>query len=79
MMCLYHFVTNERFAFFAQGKWAPRKIENPAYFEDETPYFSLTPIVAVGFELWSMNENIFFDNIIITSELAIANNFARNG
>ena len=62
-----------------QGKWAPRKIENPAYFDDETPYYSLSPITAVGFELWTMSENIYFDNVIIASELAIANNYAREG
>ena len=62
-----------------QGIWEPRKIPNPAYFEDETPFFSLTPIAAVGFELWTMSEGIFFDNIIVTSELAIANNYARDG
>ncbi len=62
-----------------QGKWAPRKIDNPAYFEDDTPFFSLIPIAAVGFELWSMSENIYFDNIIVTSDLTIANNFAIEG
>lgn len=62
-----------------QGKWAPRKIENPAYFEDNTPFFNLFPIGAVGFELWTMNEDIYFDNVIITSELAVANNYAREG
>lgn len=67
------------FWFFPQGKWAPRKIANPAHFDDETPYYSLTPIKAVGFELWSVNKDFFFDNIIITSELAVANNWAREG
>ena len=62
-----------------QGKWAPRKIDNPAYFEDDTPFFSLTSIEAVGFELWSMSENMYFDNIIVTSDLVIANNFAIEG
>ncbi len=65
--------------FLLQGKWAPRKIDNPAYFEDDTPFFSLTPIEAVGFELWSMSENMYFDNIIVTSDLVIANNFAIEG
>jgi len=59
--------------------WAPRKIENPAFFEDETPYFSFSPIAAIGFELWAMSENLFFDNIIVTSELSVANAYAREG
>ncbi len=62
-----------------QGKWAPRKIDNPAYFEDATPFFNFSPISAIGYELWSMSEDIYFDNIIICSELAIANNYAREG
>ena len=57
----------------------PRQIPNPAYFDDTTPFFSLTPIGAVGFELWSMNEDIYFDNILVASELTIANNYARDG
>lgn len=61
------------------GKWVPRQIPNPAYFDDTTPFFSLTPIGAVGFELWSMNEDIYFDNILVASELTIANNYARDG
>ena len=36
----------------------------------------MTPIVAVGFELWTVTEDVYFDNIIITSELTVANNFA---
>ena len=63
----------------SQGTWAPRKIENPAHFEDKTPFFSLSPIGAIGFELWTMNENIYFDNVIITSELTVANNYAAEG
>lgn len=54
-------------------------IDNPAYFEDDTPFMNLLTIGAVGFELWTMNKGIFFDNIIITNQLIIANNYAREG
>ena len=67
------------FSLSSQGTWAPRKIDNPAHFEDKTPFFSLSPIGAIGFELWTMNENIYFDNVIITSELTVANNYAAEG
>lgn len=36
----------------------------------------MTPIVAIGFELWTVTEDVYFDNIIITSELTAANNLA---
>ena len=62
-----------------QGKWKPQRISNPSYFEDEHPFESLLTIHAIGFELWTMSAGIHFDNILITSELAVANNFAREG
>ncbi|KAK6637334.1 hypothetical protein RUM44_007749 [Polyplax serrata] len=58
-----------------QGKWKPRKIANPDYFMDPTPY-KMTPIVAVGFELWSMSPSILFDNVLITDSLAVAEDYA---
>ena len=31
---------------------------------------------AIGFELWSMSEDILFDNILITSEKSVADDYA---
>ena len=62
-----------------QGNWKPQRIPNPSYFEDEHPFESLLTIHAIGFELWTMSAGIHFDNILITSELAVANLFAREG
>jgi len=47
-----------------KGEWAPVKIANPSYFEDLHPA-DLRPIGAIGFEIWSMTEDILFDNIYI--------------
>ena len=47
-----------------KGVWAPRKIANPNYFEDKTPA-NFEPIGAIGIELWSMQNDILFDNIYI--------------
>ncbi|XP_017101185.2 calnexin [Drosophila bipectinata] len=60
-----------------QGKWAPRKIPNPDFFEDLKP-FQMTPIGAVGLELWSMSSDILFDNLIITDDVDVAREFAAN-
>uniref|UniRef100_A0A1I7UHN1 Calnexin n=1 Tax=Caenorhabditis tropicalis TaxID=1561998 RepID=A0A1I7UHN1_9PELO len=49
-----------------KGKWSPRLIDNPNYFEPK-PFAGLAPITAVGIELWTMSENILFDNILIAS------------
>ncbi|EJD54856.1 Calreticulin-domain-containing protein [Auricularia subglabra TFB-10046 SS5] len=48
-----------------KGVWAPRKIANPDHFEDLTPVKSLKPIGGVGIELWTMTEDILFDNIYV--------------
>ena len=55
-----------------KGKWAPRNIPNPDYFEDLTPFKSLAAFDKIGFELWTLSSDIYFDNIIITSDEAQA-------
>jgi len=47
-----------------KGVWAPRKIKNPDYFEDKTPA-KFEPMGAIGFEIWTMQSDILFDNIYI--------------
>ena len=59
-----------------KGEWAPRKIPNPAYFEDLTPVKSLVPIGGVGIELWTMTEDILFDNIYVGHSVEDANALA---
>ncbi|TFK70453.1 Calreticulin-domain-containing protein [Pluteus cervinus] len=48
-----------------KGEWAPRKIPNPNFYEDLNPVRSLNKIGGVGIELWTMTEDILFDNIYI--------------
>ncbi|KAM0260367.1 hypothetical protein ACHAQJ_002768 [Trichoderma viride] len=47
-----------------KGVWAPRKIKNPDYYEDKTPS-NFEPMGAIGFEIWTMTNDILFDNIYI--------------
>ncbi|XP_032671410.1 calnexin-like isoform X2 [Odontomachus brunneus] len=54
-----------------KGKWKPRLIHNPEYFNDEHP-FEMLAISGIGFELWSMSPDIYFDNIIITDDEEVA-------
>ncbi|XP_012215991.1 calnexin isoform X2 [Linepithema humile] len=58
-----------------KGKWKPRLVHNPDYFNDENP-FKMLPISAIGFELWSMSPNIYFDNIIIADDVEVAKKWA---
>ncbi|KOS16685.1 Calnexin -like protein [Escovopsis weberi] len=59
-----------------KGVWAPRKIKNPDYFEDKHPA-NLEPIGAVGFEIWTMQDDILFDNIFIGHSVEEAAKFAQ--
>ncbi|XP_067850066.1 calnexin-like [Heptranchias perlo] len=61
-----------------QGVWNPRKIQNPNYFEDLQPY-KMTPVVAIGLELWSMTSDILFDNFIICTEREVSDQWAADG
>ncbi|XP_072368791.1 LOW QUALITY PROTEIN: calnexin [Scyliorhinus torazame] len=61
-----------------QGVWKPRKISNPDYFDDLHP-FKMTPIGAIGLELWSMTSDIFFDNFIICSDKAVVEQWTSDG
>jgi len=51
-----------------KGLWKARQIKNPDYFHEESPH-KLHPIGGVGIEIWTMQDDIEFDNIFIdTSE-----------
>ncbi|RCI14602.1 hypothetical protein L249_6835 [Ophiocordyceps polyrhachis-furcata BCC 54312] len=58
-----------------KGPWAPRKIKNPDFFEDKTPA-NLEPMGAIGFEIWTMQNDILFDNIYIGHSIADADKLA---
>jgi len=59
-----------------KGVWAPRKIKNPDYFEDKTPA-NFEPMGAIGFEIWTMQSDIMFDNIYIGHSIEDAQKFAE--
>ncbi|ORY34998.1 Calreticulin family-domain-containing protein [Naematelia encephala] len=59
-----------------KGPWAPAKIPNPAFFEDLTPS-DFTKIAGIGIELWTMTEDILFDNIFIGHDPEVAKKFAQ--
>lgn len=39
----------------------------------------MTPIVAIGLELWSMTSDILFDNFIICAERKVSDQWAADG
>jgi calnexin len=59
-----------------KGVWKPRKIPNPDYFEDKHPA-NFEKMAAVGFELWTLQNDILFDNIYIGHSVEDAKRFAE--
>ncbi|XP_077212355.1 calnexin homolog [Tasmannia lanceolata] len=49
-----------------KGIWKPQQIPNPDYFELAKPDFE--PVAAIGIEIWTMQDGILFDNILITTD-----------
>ena len=56
-----------------KGIWKPREIPNPEYFELEKPDFE--PIAALGIEIWTMQDGILFDNILIANDDKVAESY----
>ncbi|CAD5177973.1 unnamed protein product [Musa acuminata subsp. malaccensis] len=56
-----------------KGIWKPQEIDNPDYFELDKPDFE--PIAAIGIEIWTMQDGILFDNILITGDEKVAESY----
>jgi len=56
-----------------KGIWKPQEIPNPNYFELDTPDFE--PIAAIGIEIWTMQDGILFDNILIAGDEKAAESY----
>jgi calnexin len=55
-----------------KGVWKPRMIPNPDYVADETPLANIGKVGAVAIEIWTMDKDIFFDNILVTNSADVA-------
>lgn len=56
-----------------KGIWKPQDIPNPDYFEIEKPDFE--PVAAIGIEIWTMQDGILFDNILIADDEKLAESY----
>ena len=68
-----------------KGKWAPRKIPNPEFYEDLHPFVNLAPIdagmasLSLPKEGFYSNSNRFLSNIVSDfSGVRVVDNFRRN-
>ena len=58
-----------------QGIWAPRQIPNEDYFELEKP--NLEAVAAIGIEIWTMQDGILFDNILVAHDEKVAEEYRK--
>ncbi|OMH85345.1 Calnexin-like protein [Zancudomyces culisetae] len=59
-----------------KGIWAPRKIANPDYYEISNPS-EFASIIGLGFELWTLQDGISFDNIYLGNSVSEADKIAK--
>lgn len=59
-----------------KGPWKPAMVPDPFYFESKNPH-AIADINAVGFELWTMNGGILFDNVVVARSLASIDKFVE--
>jgi calnexin len=52
---------------FYRGPWKPPMISNPDYFFDPKPYLHWPNITGIGFELWSVDGHLGFNNILLSN------------
>lgn len=58
-----------------KGVWEPKKTANPKYEADDKLYL-YKEFGFIGFDLWQVKASSFFDNVIITDDVAEADKFA---
>ncbi|PKA55285.1 Calnexin like 1 [Apostasia shenzhenica] len=56
-----------------KGIWKPQEIPNPNHFELDKPDYE--PIAAIGIEIWTMQDGILFDNILIVDDEKVAKSY----
>jgi len=56
-----------------KGIWKPRQIPNPDYFELDRP--NLEAIAAIGIEIWTVQDGMLFDNILIADDVSDAKEY----
>lgn len=57
------------------GEWKPKKIANPDFYEVDKVH--LLGIGGIGFEIWTMDQGVLFDNVWVGSDIEKASEFAN--
>merc|ERR1712084_123166 len=59
-----------------KGEWYGKKIANPEY-EDDDAVYKYADFGFLGFDLWQVKGGTIFDNVIVTDDVAEADNFVK--
>lgn len=51
-----------------KGPWAPRDIPNPKHVVDPEPLSHIGKVGGVALEVWTMDADYYFDNVVVTSD-----------
>lgn len=57
------------------GEWKPKKIANPNYYQVEA--VKILPMVALGYEIWTMDQGVLFDDVYVGTDIDAAKEFAK--
>lgn len=60
-----------------KGVWKPRKIANTKYYDDKMPLANIGKINAAAIEIWTMDNNYYFDDIVVANDPAVASEFLQ--
>lgn len=60
-----------------KGVWKAKQIPNPNFFEDLQPH-NMVSMAAVGIEVWTMQNDIEFDNFYIGYSFEDSQSFAKS-
>lgn len=60
-----------------KGIWKAAMITNPKHFKDDSPLKNIGKINAAAIEIWTMDNNYYFDDIVVANDPAVAKEFAE--
>jgi len=58
-----------------KGPWKATQIPNPEYYDDKAPLENIGLVGAVAVEIWTMSHGLTFDNIMITTDEEVADDY----
>ena len=55
-----------------KGVWKPKDVPNPDYIDDKSPLSHIGKIGGVAIEIWTMDKDYYYDNLLVTKDVSEA-------